>query len=170
MNYSGSLIYLSCGGTIEKVYLPAAGLLAFDQSRLDEWLTNARIGLPWQTEALMLMDSLEMTDQHRAILADRVSHLDTDRVVIIHGTDTMVESAQAVMLRRKKNQVVVFTGAMLPECIKGSEAFFNLGLATAAVQTCRPGVYIAMSGQVFEADQVRKNRERSIFEAVPKGG
>jgi len=108
-----------------------------------------------------------MKDSDRQLLADKVASTPESRIVILHGTDTMVESAKAVMLQRKENQVVVFTGAMVPASQKDSDAFFNLGLATAAAQILDPGVYIAMSGRVFQADETRKNRELGVFEPAP---
>jgi L-asparaginase len=164
MNAPQPLVFLSCGGTIEKVVLAACGQLGFDQSRLSDWLQQCRLDQPWRSETLMLIDSLEMTDTHRETLARHISTINEGRIVVVHGTDTMVESAAAVMLQRKAHQTIVFTGAMLPVSVAASDGLFNLGLATAAVQLLPPGVYIAMSGQVFPADQVRKNRARARFE------
>lgn len=166
MNRTTSLLFLSCGGTIEKIYLPDSGEMGFGQSHISDWVKTCRIAQDHRTETLMLIDSLDMTDQDRDILAQRVAQAPESQIVILHGTDTMVQSAQQVMLRRKENQVVVFTGAMVPASQKESDAFFNLGLATSAVQTLPPGVYIAMSGQIFSADRVRKNKTLGIFESA----
>lgn len=161
-----SLVFLSCGGTIEKIYRADSGKMDFDQSRIADWAKQCRIAQPWRAQTVMLIDSLEMTDGHRKILADAVAATTEKRIVVLHGTDTMVESAKTVMLHRKPEQVVVFTGAMVPASLEHSDAMFNFGLATAAVQLLHPGVYIAMSGQVFEAGNVRKNREAGVFEAI----
>lgn len=158
------LVFLSCGGTIEKVVLASTGQLGFDQSRLSDWLQQCRLDQPWRSETLMLIDSLDMTDSHRDTLARHIGGINEGRIVVAHGTDTMVESAAAVMLQRKAHQTIVFTGAMIPISAANSDGLFNLGLATAAVQLLPPGVYIAMSGQVFPADQVRKNRSLARFE------
>jgi L-asparaginase len=166
---ASDLVFLSCGGTVEKIYLEKTGLLGFDQSRVSDWLNHCRIAQPWRTETVLLMDSLDMTDAHRQLIAEKIRETPETRIVVIHGTDTMVETAQQVLLRRNQNQVVVFTGAMIPACLEQSDARFNLGMATAAVQCLAPGVYIAMSGGVWPADQVIKNRERGCFEGRLKG-
>lgn len=114
----------------------------------------------------MLIDSLEMNQAHRNQLAETIATTPEDRIVVVHGTDTMVESAKTVMLRCRNTQIVVFTGAMVPASQENSDALFNLGMATAAAQVLNPGIYIAMSGQIFSADKVSKNRERGVFEST----
>lgn len=160
------LVFLSCGGTIEKIYFADSGKLGFDRSRISDWLKACRIAQPWRAETVMLIDSLEMNETHRQQLVDKIAATAESKIVVIHGTDTMVESAKAVMGRRAPHQTVVFTGAMVPASLEASDALFNLGLATAAVQQSEPGVYIAMSGTVFAADGVRKNLEKGIFEPI----
>lgn len=166
MSPTKPLVFISCGGTIEKIYFPDSGLLGFDHSRVSDWVKTCRITQPHRIESLMLVDSLDMTDDHRRQLAEKIANTPEQQIVILHGTDTMVESAKAVMLQRKDDQVVVFTGAMVPASQQASDALFNLGLATAAAQTLSPGVYIAMSGQVFQADSVRKNKVLGVFEKI----
>lgn len=114
----------------------------------------------------MLIDSLEMNQAHRNQLAEKIAATPEDRIVVIHGTDTMVESAKTVMLRCRSTQVILFTGAMVPASQADSDALFNLGMASAAAQILNPGVYIAMSGRVFSADKTRKNRELGLFEPM----
>ncbi len=159
-----ALVFLSCGGTFEKVYFPETGVLGFDHSRISEWAATCRIAQPWRAETVMLIDSLEMNQAHRNQLAEKISATPEDAIVVIHGTDTMVESAKVAMLRCRNTQVIVFTGAMVPASQESSDALFNLGMAAAAAQVLNPGVYIAMSGQIFSADKTRKNRERGVFE------
>jgi len=169
---ASQLVFLSCGGTIEKIYLPGSGQLGFDQSRLSDWLEFCRIAQSWRAETLMLIDSLDMTQDHRQKIAQHIQTLAESKIILIHGTDTMVETAKAIMqhqkasqnLNQKTNQTVVLTGAMVPAAFHNSDAMFNLGLATAAAQTKPPGVYIAMSGQVWPADQVQKNKALGVFE------
>lgn len=168
MNPTTPLLFLSCGGTIEKIYLADSGQMGFGQSHISDWAKTSRIAQNYRVETLMLIDSLDMTEQDRDILANRIAEVPEPQIVVLHGTDTMVESAKRVMLQRKENQVVVFTGAMVPASQKDSDALFNLGMATAAVQTLTPGVYIAMSGQIFAADQVRKNKTLGVFESTEK--
>lgn len=160
------LVLLSAGGTFEKVYLSQTGTLGFDRSRLPDWAQSCRLAQPWRADTLMLIDSLEMTDAHRRQIADQIASLEATRVVLVHGTDTMTETAKAIMLRRKEDQVIVLTGAMVPASAAGSDALFNLGMAVAATQTLDAGVYIAMSGQIWPADQVKKNREKGVFETA----
>jgi L-asparaginase len=167
MNAAPPLVFLSCGGTIEKIVMPDTGQLGFDRSHLSEWLEQCRLGQPWRSETWMLIDSLDMTASHREALATHIAAMVEQRIVVVHGTDTMVESAAAVMLQRKAHQTVVFTGAMIPVSASASDGLFNLGMATAAAQSLPPGVYIAMSGQVFAADHVRKNRSLARFESSP---
>lgn len=166
MTSNEPLVFLSCGGTIEKVSLPDQPGLGFDHSRVSDWAKACRIAQPWRTETVMLIDSLEMTDDHRQQLAEKIAATTECRIVVLHGTDTMVQSAAAVMLHRKPHQTVVFTGAMVPASQDASEAMFNFGMATAAVQSLAPGVYIAMSGRVFDGNKTRKNLEMGIFEAT----
>ncbi len=168
MNPTTPTLFLSCGGTIEKIYLADSGQMGFGQSHISDWAKTCRIAQNYRTETLMLIDSLDMTEQDRELLAKRIAETSESQVIVLHGTDTMAESAARVMLHRKENQVVVFTGAMVPASQKESDALFNLGMATAAVQTLGPGVYIAMSGQVFPADQVRKNKSLGVFESTEK--
>lgn len=160
------LVFLSAGGTIEKVYVTDSGALGFTASALPEWLADCRIAQSWRTETLMLVDSLEMTAEHREQIARCIAGLNESKIVLIHGTDTMVETARAIMLHCKEHQTIILTGAMVPKSIDHSDALFNLGMATAAVQLCPPGVYIAMSGALFPADQVKKNKQKGVFEAV----
>ena len=161
-----TIVFLSCGGTIEKIYLPDSGKLSFDHSRMSEWAGLCRIAQPWRAETVMLIDSLEMTEADREQVARRVAETPESHVVILHGTDTMVQTANRVAHRRQNHQTVVFTGAMIPISQPDSDGLFNLGLATAAVQLLDPGVYIAMSGQIFAADQVQKNSEKGVFESL----
>jgi L-asparaginase len=158
------LVFLSAGGTIEKTYIAESGTLGFTTSALSRWLTDCRIAQSWRAETLMLIDSLDMNARHRDQIARHIAGLCESKIVLVHGTDTMVDTAHAVMLQRRDHQTVVLTGAMVPASMEHTDAFFNLGLATAAVTLCPPGVYIAMSGQLFPADQVIKNKEKGVFE------
>jgi L-asparaginase len=166
MTSTPSLVFPTCGGTIAKIYQPNTGQLTFDKSHISEWVKQFRIAQPVTVEVVMLIDSLEMTDSHRETLANAVVQSTGNQIVILHGTDTMVESAKCVMLQCREDQTVVFTGAMVPASQQESDAFFNLGLATGAAQTLPPGVYIAMSGQIFPADAVQKNKSLGRFEST----
>lgn len=163
---SEPLLLISTGGTIEKIYNPKDGRLGFGDSALEQWIKDARISEPYRTKTLMLVDSLDMTEQERKSIVRYISKVKENRVVVLHGTDTMVQTAKLMMLHRKQNQVVVFTGAMVPASVGHSDAFFNIGFALAAARYSGPGVYVAMGGALFEADKVRKNKARGIFEPL----
>ncbi len=162
------LVFLSCGGTIEKIYLPEAGRLGFDRSRVADWAERCRITIPWRAETVMLIDSLEMVDHDRQQLAQRIAQTPESKIIVLHGTDTMAESARTTMLHRKEHQTVVFTGAMIPASLGQSDALFNFGFACAAVQSLRAGTYIAMNGKIFPADRAQKNTAAGRFEERPE--
>jgi L-asparaginase len=114
----------------------------------------------------MMIDSLDMTDDDRALIVRNCQQADESCIVITHGTDTMVETAAAIA-REIAGKTVVLTGAMIPYEFGSSDGLFNLGSALSFVQMLPPGVYIAMNGRHFEWDKVRKNRQTGVFEALP---
>ena len=124
--------------------------------------------LPIHLDTLLAVDSLQMTDEEREMIAENALRSVEDLVVIIHGTDTMVKTAKLLEKKRDKDDkhVFVFTGAMIPYSLEDSDAVFNLGCAIAASQLLSPGVYITMGGRIYDANHVRKNMEKGIFEAV----
>ena len=162
------LVFLSCGGTIEKIYLPEAGRLGFDRSRVADWAERCRITAPWRAETVMLIDSLEMVDHDRQQLAQKIAQTPESKIVVLHGTDTMAESARTTMLHRKEHQTIVFTGAMVPASLGQSDALFNFGFACAAVQFLQAGTFIAMNGKVLPADRAHKNTAAGRFEERPE--
>jgi L-asparaginase len=113
----------------------------------------------------MMIDSLDMTDADRELIVRHCAQSDESRIVITHGTDTMVETA-AALARGVTGKTVVLTGAMIPYAFGSSDGLFNLGSAVSFAQVLPPGIYIAMNGQHFAWDRVRKNRETGVFEAV----
>jgi L-asparaginase len=152
-----ALLILSTGGTFEKVYCPSQGRLWFNGSRLEHWASQCCLPKATRLETIMLVDSLEMTTQQRQNIAEHVFKAPEDRVVVIHGTDTMTDTARVVCARQRSSQTVVFTGAMIPASQPDTDALFNLGMAVAASQILEPGQYICMSGAVFDANHVRKD-------------
>ena len=156
---------LSTGGTIEKVYSEQRGVVENRVSKLDRYLRMLRLpesdicSIP-----LMNKDSLEMTDADRAAIAAAVAASAARHVIVTHGTDTMVATAQA--LGTQSGRTVVLTGALQPGRFSDSDAPFNLGMAFAAVQSLPDGVYIVANGQVFRPDRVRKNLELNRFEPL----
>lgn len=112
-----------------------------------------------------MVDSLEMTDEDRELIAHQCNHSEEDRIIITHGTDTMSETAQ-YLAERVKNKTIVLTGAMIPIKFGSSDGLFNLGSALAFAQTLPVGVYVAMNGRYFNWDNVRKNKQTGMFEEL----
>ena len=154
---------LVTGGTIDKVYNELTGELTFGTSNLDEMLECSRSTVGINTEVLFLKDSLDMNDEDRGLILSKCLECSEDRVMVTHGTDTMVETAQLLGNKIKDKTIVLF-GSMIPYSINNSDALFNLGAALSAVQNKTNGVYIAMNGQVFDFDKVKKNKALGIFE------
>jgi L-asparaginase len=155
---------ITTGGTIDKVYFDAKGGYEVGPPMVEQILSRARAGVPIIVTQLLRKDSLQMTDADRAAIADAVSRSKCARIIVTHGTDTMV--ATALALGKLSDKTVVLTGALEPGRFTDSDAPFNLGMAVAAVQTLVPGVYIVANGQIFNPQRVRKNLEMNQFEAT----
>ena len=153
------------GGTFDKKYDEIRGRLSFGDTHLAEMLRLGRSRVPVSVRTLMMVDSLEMTDADRELIVRNCAQCDETRIVITHGTDTMVETA-AALANGVPNKTLVLTGAMIPYAFGSSDGLFNLGSALSFAQVLPSGVYIAMNGQHFAWDKVRKNRESGVFEAV----
>ena len=153
----------SVGGTIDKVYFDALSDYQTGEPTAAELLQQGRVGFDYAVESLLKKDSLELTDEDRALIHDKVAACPAEHILITHGTDTMTVTAAA--LADIEGKVIVLTGAMQPARFRDTDALFNLGLAVGALNICQPGVWIAMSGRVFAADGVRKNRVAGRFEA-----
>ena len=153
------------GGTFDKEYDELTGRLYFEDSHVHEMLKLGRCNLHLEIRTLMMIDSLEMTDADREIIVEQCRSAPESRIVITHGTDTMVETAHALAANIRE-KTIVLTGAMIPYKFGSSDGLFNLGSALAFAQTLTPGVYIAMNGRYFSADHVRKNRETGMFEEL----
>jgi L-asparaginase len=157
---------LITGGTLDKQYNPLNGALIFNQSSVTDMLAQSRNTLEIDIDTLMLKDSLEMNDNDRLFISQACNECDDKHVIITHGTDTMVESAQIIAAQLAPNKTVVLLGAMVPYQFKRSDALFNLGCAITAVQILPVGVYITMNGQVFDYREVQKNRTLGKFVSV----
>ena len=153
------------GGTFDKEYNELTGQLYFKDSHLPEMLELGRNAVSVETRTLMMVDSLEMTDDDRALIAEHCVKSPEQRIIITHGTDTMAETAR-LLARRVKDQTIVLTGAMVPYKFGSSDGLFNLGSAMAFVQTLPPGVFVVMNGRYFNANNVRKNKETGEFEEL----
>ncbi len=162
-----ALLILTTGGTIDKHYFDALSEYQIADSGIPALLKEARVALPHRVEEVCRKDSLELTDADRADIAARVANAAETRIVITHGTDTMTETAKALAdVARTAGKTVVLTGALAPARFAESDAAFNLGMAIATAQAAAPGVWIAMSGQVFDGLSVRKDREAGRFVGV----
>jgi len=153
------------GGTFDKQYDELKGALAFRETNVEHVLARGRNKLDVAIEVLMLVDSLEMTWEQRAKVVEACRTCAEDRVVVTHGTDTMVETARAIAAG-DVGKTVVLTGAMVPYAFGSSDGLFNLGSALSFAQLLPAGVFVAMNGRCFRWDNVRKNREVGGFEAL----
>ena len=159
---------LVTGGTFDKTYDEIRGRLSFADSHLSEMLRLGRSRVDVSSRTLMMIDSLEMSDGDRELIVRSCQQSTESQIVITHGTDTMVETA-AALASGVSGKTIVLTGAMIPYAFGSSDGLFNLGSALSLVQVLSPGVYIAMNGQHFAWDRVRKNRETGVFEEVEGG-
>jgi len=158
---------LVTGGTFDKEYNELTGTLFFKDTHLPEMLQLGRSRLEVTVRTLMMVDSLEMTDADRALVVEQCRRSEEERIVITHGTDTMVETARALAAALAGGtKTVVLTGAMVPYAFGSSDGLFNLGSALSFAQVLAPGVYVAMNGRYFPADRVRKNRDTGVFEDI----
>lgn len=151
------------GGTFDKEYNELNGRLFFKKTHLYEMLKLGRCRLDFDITALMMIDSLDMTDSDRNIILENCASAKENKIVITHGTDTMVETAK-VIAGTVKDKTIVLTGAMIPYKFGSSDGLFNLGSALAFVQTLPNGVYLAMNGKYFNWNNVRKNKKTGVFE------
>lgn len=158
------LLILTTGGTIDKNYFDALSEYQITESGIPALLSEARVALPYRIEEVCRKDSLELTDADRAAISGRVADAPERRIVITHGTDTMTNTAATLApVAVAYGKTVVLTGALSPARFAETDAPFNLGMAVAAAQVAPPGVYIAMSGEVFDGLKVRKDRSAGKF-------
>jgi L-asparaginase len=155
------VLVLMTGGTIDKQYFDALSRYEIAESVIPQLLAVAKVALPMEFEPLLRKDSLDLTDEDRALIVQRVRSSPHLRVVITHGTDTMTATARELSVIEGKT--IVLTGALTPARFQESDAPFNLGMAFAACQIAPPGVYVAMNGTVFEWHEVVKDRAQQQF-------
>ena len=156
--------FITTGGTIDKIYFDALSQFEVGESQVEHILNEALVQFDYGIEPLLQKDSLELSDADRGRIRDFIEADSSRFFVVTHGTDTMVDTAEA--LAGIEGKTIVLTGALSPARFRTTDAVFNVGMAVEAVQTAPPGVYIAMSGQVFEAGSVRKNRDKNRFEST----
>jgi len=155
------------GGTFDKEYDEITGHLFFKDTHMPEMLKLGRCRLDVDIRTLMMIDSLQMTDTDREMIAQNCLNSNHNRIIITHGTDTMVETAK-LLASKNLGKTIVITGAMIPYKFGSSDGLFNLGSALAFVQTLPTGVYVAMNGRWFNWDNVWKNKQSGIFEELPQ--
>ncbi len=161
-----SISLIITGGTIDKDYQTTSGELVFRETHLPQLIAESNCTLSITYKVVMLKDSLEMTVADREAVLNACLEVEYPHIVITHGTDTMVDTAMHLQgSGQLSDKVIVLTGAMRPFMLGHSDASFNVASALMAVQLLQPGVYIAMNGQLFKADEVTKNRAVGIFEA-----
>ncbi len=165
---TSTIAILVTGGTFDKQYNELAGTLAFGDTHVPEMLRLGRCRVDVAVHPLMMIDSLDMTDANRAAIAQACLDAVEPRIVVTHGTDTMVDTARALAaaIPVTQGKTIVLTGAMVPYAFGSSDGLFNLGSALSFAQALRPGVYIAMNGRCFDWNNVRKNRETGFFETL----
>ena len=152
------------GGTIDKLYFDALSEFQIGPPVIDSILKQMNVGFDYQIDELMRLDSLDMTDEDRRQIQTQVCESEAQHILIMHGTDGMVETAG--WLNEVQNKTIVLTGALQPAAFTNTDAVFNIGCAIGAVQTLKVGIYIAMNGNIFTADNVVKNRAEHRFETI----
>jgi L-asparaginase len=155
---------LITGGTFDKSYNHLKGDLYFKKTHIPEMLERSKSRLNVNVKTLMMIDSLEMTEKDIQLIINECINSKSKRIIITHGTDTMVKTATKIA-KEVKDKTIVLTGAMIPYAFgSSSDGFFNLGSALSFVQVLKKGVYVAMNGQYFKHDNVKKNIEKGFFE------
>ena len=160
-----SVRILITGGTFDKDYDEITGKLYFKDTHMREILVLGRSKLDVKIRTLMLVDSLDMTNDDRAVILDNCKRVPESQIVITHGTDTMTDTAR-IIANGNIEKTIILTGAMIPYKFGSSDGLFNFGCALAFAQSLPPGVYIAMNGRYFDWDKVKKNRKTGVFEEL----
>jgi L-asparaginase len=153
------------GGTFDKEYNELTGELFFKETHLPEMLQRSRSSLDVTVRTIMMIDSLQMKDEDRELIAYQCKNALEDQIIITHGTDTMTVTA-GVLAAKVPGKTIIITGAMIPYKFGSSDGFFNLGAALAFAQALPQGVYVVMNGRAFNWDNVRKNRQTGQFEEL----
>jgi L-asparaginase len=159
------LVIITTGGTIDKIYFDDLSNFQIGEPQIGKILEAIGAGFSFEVIALMRKDSLHITDSDRDLIRATIAAQSASHILVTHGTDTMVATAQRLM--DIPGKTIVITGALNPARFQGSDAVFNIGVAVAAVQCKKPGVYVAMNGQIWDPTKVRKNRAANRFEPAP---
>lgn len=160
------ITFFCTGGTFDKIYFDAKSEFSVGEPQIIPLLKEANLSIEYNVVSLLKKDSLDMSDEDRQLISDKVNACDCEKVVITHGTDGMVATAEALAKKNLTNKTVVLVGAMQPARMRYSDATFNLGFAVSAVQLLPAGIYISMNGRVFPHDNVTKNLTVGQFEPL----
>lgn len=158
------LLFVTCGGTIDKIYFDAKGEYAVGPPQVAGLLEEANVGFSYEIVPVVRKDSLEMTAVDREAVRAVIAGQGCRRVVVTHGTDTMIQTALALKGAGLEGRTIVLTGSMQPARFRVSDAEFNIGTAVMAAQVLPPGVYVAMNGRIFDPEHSRKNVAANRFE------
>ena len=153
------------GGTFDKEYNELNGELYFKETHLHEMLELGRSQLRVDIETIMMKDSLEMSKNNRNAIVQKCLESDENQILITHGTDTMVETAK-LLAEKITTKTIVLTGAMIPYKFGSSDGLFNLGSALSFLQSLPKGIYIAMNGNIFNWNNVKKNKKLGLFQPL----
>ncbi len=153
------------GGTFDKEYDEINGKLYFKDTHMREMLELGRSKIDVDIRTLMMIDSLEMTPEDRKLVVENCKHAKEEKIIITHGTDSMTETGR-MLAEAKIEKTIVLTGAMIPYKFGSSDGLFNMGSAISYVQALTNGIYIAMNGQIFNWENVKKNKKLGIFETI----
>lgn len=157
-----ALRIIATGGTFDKQYDPIGGTLAFEDSHLPEILKTVRLSEPVELEIVTLIDSLDMGNEQREAILQACRHSTENRIIIVHGTDTMTETAR-IIGEEGLQKCIVLTGAMVPYSVSRSDALFNLGTAIMASSLLDNGTWIVMNGRVLSWKEAKKDKEKGVF-------
>jgi len=153
---------LTTGGTFDKVYFDANSEYSIGEPCISSILDEGNVTSNYRVQSILKKDSLDITQDEREIIKKSVKECDEDRIIITHGTDTMVDTAK--FLEDIEEKTIVLTGSMQPARFRKTDAIFNSGFAFAAVLSLENGVYIAMNGKIFNSNNVKKNIDLGKFE------
>jgi L-asparaginase len=156
------LVIITTGGTIDKIYFDDLSNFQIGEPQIGKIMDAIGVSFTFEVIALMRKDSLHLTDADRDLIRATIAAQSANHILVTHGTDTMVATAQRLL--DLPGKTIVITGALNPARFQGSDAVFNIGLAVGAVQSQKPGVYVAMNGQIWDPCKVRKNRAANRFE------
>jgi L-asparaginase len=166
---SAMMAIFTTGGTIDKLYFDAKSEFSVGDPQITSVLEEANVTFTYIFESIIRKDSLELTAADITLIRNKVLGSDVRRILITHGTDTMLTTAKALKSCHCPEKTIVLIGAMRPKRMCDSDAHFNIGYGVAATQLLPPGVYVAMNGHVFDPDDAIKNRDKSRFELASPG-